>query len=468
MLFAKLSIVHNESLCWLYTVVRHCHSVIGEPLVGVASPWARAIWSMGRALSVERGDALLHMLLDVDQESAVAAALSVDMVAGSEVAFRDGQKYLGHLNPVRDSTWPSSGNYALAFSTRGQIENLDFVQVPPVRADSDSIRVEVAYSALNLRDVLDVLGLYPGDAGVMGLEFSGTASGLRMFGLSGGHFGSTAYSNAVVTKRAFVATIPDSLSLRDAATMPFAFCNAMSAFDVCFGSKSLAGTTILITSMHICYGGIGVALAQLARKAGARRIFQIAGESSMKHIKSWGVDHVMPYGQLAYGEEILLLTGGQGVDSCVNSVIGLDYASRSIQVLAEEGKWLELGPLLTKTQVQSAVLFCLFFVFVCWVVIFAQDEFGQLRPLAQYASVSFDHHLHTNPSKMQSYLTSVSDDVKNGVLFPMPSVSFPIHNARLAFNMTFQVKLVAKLVFEHPWSMDEMSHSGLVAITGGV
>ena len=345
--------VHREALCWLYTVVANCHSVMGEPIK--RNPWARAIWEMGRCLTVERGEILLHTMVDIESVHDIASATLSDVQTSTEQAYRNGLKYLAHLSPVSAEDWPPRGNYALSFLSRGKIQNLQFVEVPPMRASSvDSIQLNVEYSALNLRDVLDVLGLYPGDAGLMGLEFAGRAveDGTRMFGLSGGSFGSSGFSNTVVTRKEFVAEIPDSLSTRDAATMPFAFCNAMAAFEVCFGSPGVVkDLTLLITSMHVCYGGAGVALAQLAHLYGAKRIFAIAGESSQKYIKSWNVDHVMPYGQMSYAEQVLMHTGGRGVDATINSVIGLDYATRSMQVLAEEGKWLELGPLLTKTQV---------------------------------------------------------------------------------------------------------------------
>jgi NADPH:quinone reductase-like Zn-dependent oxidoreductase len=88
-------------------------------------------------------------------------------------------------------------------------------------------------SALNLRDVLNVLGLYPGDAGLMGLEFAGisaTDQNLRLFGLSGGFCGTSAFAKQVSAKKDLVCTIPECLSFEEASTLPFAFCNALGAF----------------------------------------------------------------------------------------------------------------------------------------------------------------------------------------------------------------------------------------------
>ncbi len=74
--------------------------------------------------------------------------------------------------------------------------------------------------------------------------------------------------------------------------------------------------------------------------------------------------------------------------------------------------------------------------------------------------------MHSNPEKIQSYLSSVAAHVSKGHLFPIANKVFPLQQAKNAFNMTFQVKLVAKMVFEHPWN-ESMISKGITAITGG-
>ena len=76
----------------------------------------------------------------------------------------------GHL------TVPRAGDYVLAPTERGAIDNLRLTEkdVPPPDADYVQVRVEAA--GLNFRDVLNVLGLYPGDPGPIGGDFAGVVT----------------------------------------------------------------------------------------------------------------------------------------------------------------------------------------------------------------------------------------------------------------------------------------------------
>src|SRR4029078_7507252 len=78
----------------------------------------------------------------------------------------------GHL------TVPRAGDYVLAPTERGAIDNLRLTEkdVPPPDADYVQVRAEAA--GLNCRDVLNVLGLYPGDPGPIGGDFAGVVTQL--------------------------------------------------------------------------------------------------------------------------------------------------------------------------------------------------------------------------------------------------------------------------------------------------
>ena len=125
-------------------------------------------------------------------------------------------------------------------------------------------------SALNFRDVLNVLGMYPGDAGPLGLEFYGRITrvgeniteyrpGDRVMGLAWESFASF-----VTTPAALICRIMDDLSPEQAATLPNAF---LTAYHCLHHLGRLAqGQRVLI---HAASGGVGLAAVQLA-KAGRR------------------------------------------------------------------------------------------------------------------------------------------------------------------------------------------------------
>ena len=420
--------------CMVYTVTRRCHRINGEALdPAIFSPWARAIWSLGRSVPSDDGRGLAHALVDVDELSAVAVAAAPEIRPGSETAFRQGQAFRAVLAPCRARDWPpASGHFLLTFAERGAIGNLEFLAVPEPTGpapEPGSVRVRVEASALNLRDVLNVMGLYSGDAGRMGLEFAGVtddAARQRTFGLAGGVSGaSSAFGSTVVTRLEYTAALPASVTMEEAATVPFVFCNALGALEL---AGSLRGRTVLITAMHVCYGGVGVALTQACRRDGARRVFEVAGKSSRSYIRSWGADVVVTYGDPSFFEAILEGTGGAGVDVCLNTVIGADYADRSMGCLAEHGEWIELG----RWQIQN------------------EAQFAARRPAARYATFAFDELVRSSPGRVQQLLATLAADLDSGALSPIAPRVFPLRKARDAFQATFQASFVGKIVFRHP------------------
>ncbi|KAL6765562.1 chaperonin 10-like protein, partial [Haematococcus lacustris] len=85
---------------------------------------------------------------------------------------------------------------------------------------------------LNFRDVLNVLGMYPGDPGNPGSDCSGVimaarragvaeefVAGQRVYGLAHGCLGSL-----VAGPQSLLAALPPHLTPEEAATMPTAFC----------------------------------------------------------------------------------------------------------------------------------------------------------------------------------------------------------------------------------------------------
>ena len=135
------------------------------------------------------------------------------------------------------------------------------------------VRVAVRAAGLNFRDVLIALGMYPGEAGLLGSEVAGVvlevgpgvealAAGDRVLGLVRGRFGPVA-----VTDARLLARVPAGWSFAQAASVPVAFLTAY------YGLVDLAGLrpgeSVLV---HAAAGGVGMAAVQLARHLGARGV----------------------------------------------------------------------------------------------------------------------------------------------------------------------------------------------------
>ena len=98
------------------------------------------------------------------------------------------------------------------------------------------VQIAVRAQGLNFKDVLNVLGMYPGDPGPPGLDCAGVVTavgegvtdklvGDEVFGVAPGCLGHTAFAPAEAMVRK-----PRTVAFSDAATAPTVFCTVLTAF----------------------------------------------------------------------------------------------------------------------------------------------------------------------------------------------------------------------------------------------
>ena len=134
-----------------------------------------------------------------------------------ELALRQGKFLASRLLP-----WSRSGNlaiprgsdYVLAPTERGAIDNLHVTKTEVLAPDEGYVQIRVEAAGLNFRDVLNVLGLYPGDPGLIGGDVSGIVTeigcgvtgfevGQRVYGIVQG-----AFASRVNVPAQFLAPVP--------------------------------------------------------------------------------------------------------------------------------------------------------------------------------------------------------------------------------------------------------------------
>ena len=121
------------------------------------------------------------------------------------------------------------------------------------------------------------------------------------------------------------------MNAEDAAGLPVAFLTAY------YGLHRLArlrrGERVLI---HAAAGGVGLAAVQLVQRQGAE-VFATAGSPAKRELlRKMGVQHVMDSRSLAFADQILEATNGEGVHVVLNSLAG-DFIPASIRTLAAGG-----------------------------------------------------------------------------------------------------------------------------------
>ncbi|HKV20589.1 MAG TPA: SDR family NAD(P)-dependent oxidoreductase, partial [Mycobacterium sp.] len=417
----------------------------GEPV----DPVQAALWGFGRT-TINEEPALRAKLVDIDgsPEAAVAVAgLLATPVDEPELAVRQGKLLASRLLPWARSghlTVPRDGDYALEPTERGAIDNLRLIEkdVPP--PDEGYVQVAVEAAGLNFRDVLNVLGLYPGDPGPVGGDFAGTVTqlGEGVTGLEIGQrvYGSMqgAFASRFNVPAQFLAPIPDGISAVEAATIPAAALTVRLAFD---WAQLNPGDKVLI---HAASGGVGLAAIQMAQQHGAE-VYATASTFKRSTVRKLGVKHVYDSRTTDFADQILADTDGAGVDVVLNSLTSEGFLEATVRATAQGGRFAEIA----KRD------------------IWTPEQMTEVRPDIAYEIVALDTVMFSEPDRIRGLLTEVSEGLGKSEWKPLPAEVYPLTEARAAFRRMQQARHIGKIVVQIPTPLQPRGDRTYL-ITGGL
>lgn len=235
----------------------------------------------------------------------------------------------------------------------GDLTTLTWVQdkVHEEQARSkNKMLIDVAYSALNFRDIMFASGQLDSDAipgihsnvvqdSILGLEFSGTDQhGKRVMGII--PYRGLATKITTDCDNDFVWPVPDDWSLEQAASVPVVYATAYYALIVRGGLST--GDSLLI---HSGCGGVGLAALSIALSMKCKVFATCGSDEKKKYLLN---RHPELEGQIfnsrdtRFEEQIMIATDGYGVDAVLNS-LAEDKLQASIRCLAPSGRFLEIG-----------------------------------------------------------------------------------------------------------------------------
>jgi acyl transferase domain-containing protein/D-arabinose 1-dehydrogenase-like Zn-dependent alcohol dehydrogenase/acyl carrier protein len=410
-------------------VTRGAASVAGEDVTDLA---AAAAWGLVRSAQAENPGRFL--LIDLDDPAGIVPAIYAD--DEQQVAVRDGVVLAARLAKLSTATSlvpPAGTPWRLATAAKGSLDELMLAPCPEVLEPltGTQVRVSVRAGGLNFRDVLNALGMYPGEAGLFGAEAAGVVSeigpdvtslavGDPVMGMMFGGFGPT-----VVAEDRYLTRIPEGWTWERAASVPLVFLTAYYALvdlaDVQPGEKVL---------IHAGAGGVGMAAIQLAKHLGAE-VFATASEGKWDVLRGLGVadDHIASSRTTEF--EAMF---GQGVDVVLNALTG-EFVDSSLRLLGAGGRFLEMG----KTD--------------------PRDPAGlpgiMYRPF-DLGQVDLD--------RVREMLVALVELFGAGVIEPLPISAWDVRRAKDAFRYMSRARHVGKIVLTtpKPWDPD-----GTVLITGG-
>lgn len=417
----------------------------GEPVDSVQA----ALWGFGRT-TINEEPALRAKLVDCDGSPEAVhalAALLATPVDEPELAVRQGKLLASRLLPWARSghlTVPRGRDYVLAPTERGAIDNLRLTEKDVPAPDEGYVQVRVEAAGLNFRDVLNVLGLYPGDPGPIGGDFAGVVTqlgdgvtgvevGQRVYGSMQG-----AFSSRFNVPAQFLAPIPDGVSAVEAATIPAAALTVRLSFD---WAQLKPGDKVLI---HAASGGVGLAAVQMAQRCGAE-VFATASTFKRATLRKLGVKHVYDSRTTDFADQILADTDGAGVDVVLNSLTSEGFIEATLKATAKNGRFAEIA----KRD------------------IWTPEQMAEARPDIAYEIVALDTVMFTEPDRIRDLLTEVSEGLADGEWTPLPAEIYPLTEARAAFRRMQQARHIGKIVVQMPNPLQPRDDRSYL-ITGGL
>ncbi|GDY48077.1 hypothetical protein SANT12839_089590 [Streptomyces antimycoticus] len=406
------------------------------------------LWGMVRSAQSENPNCFVLVDLDPQEPVEASKAALSTVLAGDEpqAVVREGTVLGQRMARVSSGTalLPPAGvrEWRLDMHAKGTLENLALLPSPDVTEElgATEIRVALRAAGLNFRDVLNALGMYPGEAGPLGGEGAGVvtevgsavtdlAPGDPVMGIFGGSFGPVA-----ITDRRVVARVPESWTFEQAASTPIVFLTAYYAMVDLAGLE--AGQSVLV---HSAAGGVGMATLQLARHLGAE-VFGTASEGKWDTLRALGLDdeHIASSRTLDFEKRFLDATGGRGMDVVLDS-LAREFVDAGLRLLPRGGRFLEMG----KTDIRIP------------------DEVA-----AEYTGVSYQAFdlMEAGADRIHEMWSVLISLFESGVLRPLPVRTWDVRRAPDAFRFISQARHTGKVALTIPRTLDGR---GTVLITGG-
>jgi len=418
----------------LWLVTQGAQSVeAGKDPVSVAQA---PLWGMGRSIGHEHPE-LRCSRVDLPRHAQPAdlAALVDELLADAgdtEVAFRGARRYVASLAPFvpePETAQPAVGSaFRMEYSRPGVLDDIDTRAATRRLPTAAEVEIGVHATGLNFIDVMRALGVYPGqEEGVtqIGVECSGvvTAVGHDVDRIRVGDsviaLAAEGVGSYVTTAADLVAAKPVGLSFEQAAAIPVAYLTAYYALHE--QARLRRGERVLI---HSAAGGVGLAAVEVARWLNATVIATAGTPEKRDHLRGIGIQQVFDSRSLGFADQVLAVTGGEGVDAVLNSLSG-EAISRSLETLSPYGRFVEIG----KTDIYGE----------------GRLQMWQLRNNASYFVIDLARLIVDQPAYAGSLLREIVAHIEQGAFRPLPVRAFPAAETAAALRTLAQGKQIGKV-----------------------
>jgi putative PIG3 family NAD(P)H quinone oxidoreductase len=235
---------------------------------------------------------------------------------------------------------------AIGYDAPGEAEVLRPETLPVPQPGSGQVLVKVSFAGVNRPDVVQRKGNYPpppGASPIPGLEIAGevvaAGSGAEeLVGqsvcalVSGG-----GYAEYCLAEAGHCLPVPAGLSLAEAAALPETLFTVWH--NVFERGWVRDGETILV---HGGTSGIGTMAIMLGKLFDVTVIVTCGGPDKCARALEIGAAHAIDYKAGDFVDDVMTITGGQGVQMVLDMVAG-DYVPRNLKCLAEDGRHVTIA-----------------------------------------------------------------------------------------------------------------------------
>ena len=431
--------IDNASSRCRVTVVTH------GAAFDVKDPRGYALWGAVRSMALEVGEdtRIDFRLVDLGAAGDLETLkwLARNDLREREVAVREGRLWVPRIRSIRDAT-PSvpageDSTWRLCLENPGQIGGLRMKTYEPAPLGPGMVEIDVKSAALNFRDVMATLGLLPSAAYersalglTVGMEACGVVRGVgadvencrpgdEVIFTQGG-----CIANRAVVDAHLVFSKPARLTTHEAASSLSVYVTAYYA--LIHLAQLRKGQRVLI---HSAMGGVGQAAMALARHAGAEILATAGSARKRDRLLELGASAAFDSHSDDWYEELMVATGGKGVDVVLNSLAGR-HLELCLRALRPGGWHCEIGK----------------------VDIYSDNPLGLyvFRKNLRFAAIDVDRLMVDDPYLSRRLSETCLDLLARGEVAPVPVTVFAYKDYARALRLMTTGQHQGKLVLEAP------------------
>lgn len=227
------------------------------------------------------------------------------------------------------------------------IDGLSVAQAAEPQPAADEVMIDVRAASVSYMDYLMTCGRYqmrPTLPYVPGTDAAGVvvACGERVTRFRPGDrvscvswFGG--FAERMVAKEAMTAFLPANVDFAVGSTILNNYLTALYA--LIERARVQPGETVLVTGAA---GGVGLACVELAHLVGARVIAVVGSAAKAALTRAHGAEEVIDHSREDVRERVKALTGGEGLDVCVDNVGGALFVNLA-RLMRFNGRLMPIG-----------------------------------------------------------------------------------------------------------------------------